>query len=196
MRRMEGLHPSACREMIHHDWGGVGKGLRQQTILQSNLPEWQRRWRGIPTALYGQLFAHKLVTPHWRIGHPSQLGNPHNTQQLNQGRLHLSPPPGLWTYITKALRGTFRAVCPELMTASCGKDEVTEAGRYPHCMLHRFIAVLVWGVDNICNSNVAEINKHIYKNTWEVFVWMKDAFHMCSLSWLWSKQCVVWPLPF
>lgn len=56
-------------EIIHHDWGGEGKGLLQQKVLQPNRPECQvsdrqRRWQGILTALYGRLFAHKLVSPH------------------------------------------------------------------------------------------------------------------------------------
>lgn len=83
----------------------------------------------------------------------------HNS--LIKVRLHFSPPPWFWAYITQDLRETFRAVYSELMAASCGKDKVTEGDWYLHSTLHRFITVLVWSVDNICNSNVAEINKII-----------------------------------
>lgn len=85
----------------------------------------------------------------------------HNS--LIKVRLHFSPSP--WF-----LGLHHSSPYSELMTASCGKDKVKEGDWYLHSVLHRFITVLVWSVDNICNSNVAEIYKIICIKILEKFL--------------------------
>lgn len=162
---MEVRHKSACRDYsprrVGKEKASYSSRYFSQTVLSvrylTGREDGKVSW---PPFMAGCLPINSCLLTEESVTKPNVA--PHTIHSsLIKVRLHFSPPPWFWAYITKALRETFRAVYSELMTASCGKDKVTEGDWSLHCMLHRLITVLVWSVDNICNSNVAEINKII-----------------------------------
>lgn len=149
---------------------GVGrqKGLIKQKALRwiflnGQASDRQRRWQGTLTTLYGRPFPHKPQVQMFLF--TEEVAKP-NLQALTihysliEVRSNCSPPPWFQAYITKAFRETVTFTACTFWANDCIPS-------LHAAQTHHF---LLWTADNICNSDVAEVNKIIsVKCPWGFF---------------------------